>query len=63
MEKLARNILRFRWVIVALVTALTIFFGDQVQHIRINSDILSTLPDDDPTGHLYKSIGACQTNH
>ena len=58
MEKLANNIIRFKWAIVAVVTGLTLFFGYQIRDIRINSDILSTLPDDDPTGHLYKSIGA-----
>ena len=32
--------------------------GYQIRNIGINSDILSTLPDHDMTGHLYKSIGA-----
>jgi uncharacterized protein len=58
MEKLAQNIIRFRWLIIGFVLGLTLFFGYQIKNISINSDILSTLPDDDPTGHLYKSIGA-----
>ncbi|MGW8316564.1 MAG: efflux RND transporter permease subunit [Bacteroidales bacterium] len=57
MEKLAGNIIRFRWVIIGVVTGLTLFFGYQITHIKVNSDILSTLPDDDPTGVLYKRIG------
>ncbi len=57
MEKLAQNIIRFKWLIVGSVLGLTLLFGYQIRNIRINSDILSTLPDDDPTGHLYKSIG------
>ncbi len=58
MDKLAGSIIRFKWLIIGCVLGLTLFFGYQIQNIKINSDILSTLPDDDPTGHLYKSIGA-----
>jgi predicted RND superfamily exporter protein len=58
MERLAQNIIRFKWVIIGSVLGLTLFFGYQIKNITINSDILSTLPDDDPAGHLYKSIGA-----
>jgi hydrophobe/amphiphile efflux-3 (HAE3) family protein len=56
-EKLVQNIIRLRWLIIALVVGLTLFLGYQIRNIGINSDILSTLPDDDMTGHLYKSIG------
>ena len=57
MNKLAKGIIKLRWVIIGAVLVLTLFFGYQIRNISINSDILSTLPDDDPTGHLYKSIG------
>lgn len=57
MRKLANYIIKLRWIIIGSVLGLTIFFGIRIQDIRINSDILSTLPDDDPTGHLYKRIG------
>ncbi|NLA23847.1 MAG: RND family transporter [Bacteroidales bacterium] len=46
-----------KWIIVASVLALTIFFGYQTQFLTINSDILSSLPDDDPIASLYKEIG------
>lgn len=58
MEKFAGNIIRFKWVIIGIVLGLTLVFGYQIKNITVNSDILSTLPDDDPTGRLYKSIGA-----
>ncbi|MFH0757810.1 MAG: MMPL family transporter [Bacteroidota bacterium] len=58
MEKLIQNIIRLRWLIIVVVVGLTLFLGYQIKNIGINSDILSTLPDDDMTGHLYKSIGA-----
>ncbi len=58
MEKFAKNIIRFRWIVIGTVLGLTLFFGFQIRNTRVNSDILSTLPDDDPTGRLYKNIGA-----
>lgn len=57
MKKFVNGIIRLRWFIIAIVTALTIIFGLQIGHLTINSDILSTLPDDDPTAVLYKDIG------
>ncbi|UCH13590.1 MAG: RND family transporter [Bacteroidales bacterium] len=58
MEKLTQGIVKLKWVIIVIVTGLTFFFGYQIKHLTINSDILSTLPDDDPTAILYKNIGA-----
>ncbi len=57
MERFVQRVLKLKWVIIVSVIVLTIFFGYQIRHLTINSDILSTLPDDDPTGLLYKSIG------
>ena len=58
MEKLAQKIIKLKWIIVVSVLALTIFFGYQTKFLTINSDILSSLPDDDPAASLYKEIGA-----
>ncbi|MBN2521770.1 MAG: RND family transporter [Bacteroidales bacterium] len=57
MERLTRGIIKLKWVIIISVFGLTFFFGYQIKNIKINSDILSTLPDDDPTAVLYKNIG------
>jgi hydrophobe/amphiphile efflux-3 (HAE3) family protein len=57
MERLVRGIIKLRWVIIVCVLGLTLFFGYQIRNLKINSDILSTLPDDDPTAVLYKNIG------
>ncbi len=57
MEKLSQIIIKLKWIIVTSVLALTIFFGYQTQFLTINSDILSSLPDDDPAASLYKEIG------
>ncbi len=57
MERFAQRIIKLRWVIIIVVVGLTLFFGYQIKNIKINSDILSTLPDDDATALLYKNIG------
>lgn len=57
MEKLIRMIIKLKWIIILAVFALTLFFGYQITHLTINSDVLSFLPDDDPAARLYKDIG------
>jgi uncharacterized protein len=58
MEKLIRTILKVRWIIILLVVGITIFLGYQIPSIRINSDVISSLPDNDPDAVLLKKIGA-----
>ena len=57
MEKLAQKIIKLKWIIILTVFALTLFFGYQIKYLTINSDVLSSLPDDDPVARLYKDIG------
>jgi len=56
-KNLADIVIRARWIILGLVVIMTLFFGSRIRNLSINSDILSTLPDDDPTGVLYKRVG------
>ena len=48
MNKLSEGIIKLRWLIVVLVLGLTAFLGYQVKDLKIDSDIISSLPDDDP---------------
>ncbi len=57
MNKLAKLIIRLKWLIILVVVALTIFFGIHIKDIKINSDIISSLPEDDPTAMMYKNVG------
>ncbi len=57
MDKLALITIKLKWYIVLLVFALTVFFGFHIKDLRINSDIISSLPDDDPHAVLFKKIG------
>ena len=58
MEKIYKTVLKIRWIIIILVLATTVFLGYQIPGIRINSDVLSSLPDNDPDAVLLKKIGA-----
>ncbi len=57
MDRIAQKILKLRWLIIVIVTGLTIFFGYQTRNISINSDVINSLNDNDPTARLYKNIG------
>jgi uncharacterized protein len=57
MEKLFKIILRIKWLIISLVLAITVLLAFQIPHIRINSDVISSLPDTDPDALLLKKIG------
>ncbi|MFU8842473.1 MAG: efflux RND transporter permease subunit [Bacteroidales bacterium] len=58
MEKTFSIILKIRWIIVLTVVSITLFLGYQIPGIKINSDVISSLPDDDPDAVLLKKIGA-----
>ncbi len=57
MNKIAELIVRLKWLIIMVVLVLTVFFGMQLKNITINSDVISSLPDDDPVAKLYKDVG------
>jgi len=57
MNRFAEGIVKFKWLIIIAVVGLTVFFSYQVKDLHINSDIISSLPDDDPAARLYKEIG------
>ena len=57
MEKLAKAIVKFRWFIIVAVIVLTGFLGYNIKNIKINSDVISSLPDDDPDAVLIKQVG------
>jgi len=57
MNKFAEGIVKLKWLIIIVVIVLTAFLGYQIKDLKINSDIISSLPDDDPVALLYKNIG------
>lgn len=57
MEKFAHYILNLKWLIIITVILLTAFLGYQIKNLQINSDIISSLPDNDPDAVLFKKLG------
>ena len=57
MRKVAQKIVRFKWPIVIIVLALTVYLGMNIPGLKINSDLISALPDDDPAAKLSKEVG------
>ena len=57
MNKLSKLIVKLRWLIILTVVIITAFFGMQLKHLTIDSDVFNSLPDDDPVAKLYKNIG------
>jgi uncharacterized protein len=58
MEKFFSKIIKLRWVIIFLVIAITAFLGLQIPDIKINSDVISSLPESDKDAALIKKIGS-----
>ena len=56
-SSITEKIIAFRWPIILLVTGLTIFLGLQIRNLRIDADVLSSLPESDPDAVLMKQIG------
>jgi predicted RND superfamily exporter protein len=57
MDKLTSIILRIRWIVILSVVIITGVLGFFIKDISINSDVISSLPDDDPHASLLKEVG------
>jgi predicted RND superfamily exporter protein len=57
LEKLSSLIIKSKWVVLALVLALTAFFGYQLKNLRVDSNIVNALPKNDPIVQVFKEVG------
>ena len=57
MKKTAEFIVKYRYVIFISVVLITLFFGYQLKNVKINSDVITSMPDNDPAASTYKHIG------
>jgi len=57
MKKFANSIIRFRLPLLVGIVLLTIFFAYELTKVKIDSDILNYLPQDDPVVILFREIG------
>ncbi len=56
MNKLTDSILKYRLAVMIAIISMTLFFLYQIKDIRINSDFINSLPDDDPIALEYKAL-------
>ncbi|MBN2615956.1 MAG: RND family transporter [Bacteroidales bacterium] len=57
MNKISERIIKYRLLIVLLTLGITAFLGYQITNLKMDSDIINSLPDNDSTAVLYKNIG------
>ena len=57
MRKLSELIIRFRWPVIVSVALVTLFFTYQLFHIQVDSNIINSLPADDPDVALFRKVG------
>jgi hypothetical protein len=50
-------VVKYRWIIITIVIIITAFLGYQIKDVKINSDIINSLPDTDPDAVMIKDIG------
>jgi len=56
-ENISKGIVAKKWLIIALVLIGTLFFGNEIRSLKIDADIVRSLPDEDPDAKLLKKIG------
>lgn len=57
MRKFAESVIKYRIFIIIFVVILTIFFSYSLKSIKIKSDILTYLTQDDPIVVLFNEVG------
>ncbi len=57
MKKLSDLIIRFKWPVLVSVFLITLFFSYQLFHIKVDSNIINSLPSDDPDVALFREVG------
>lgn len=56
-KSLSEKIIAFKWPIIAAVTLITLVLGYQIKNMRIDADVLGSLPESDPDAVLMSQIG------
>jgi predicted RND superfamily exporter protein len=57
MNKVSNFIIKFRWAVIIAVIVLTAFFSYQLTTIKVDSNIINSLPNSDPDVSLFKEVG------
>lgn len=57
MNRLSQFIVKYKVIIVILTLGITAFFGYQTKDLKMDTDIINSLPNNDSVAALYKHIG------
>ena len=57
MNRFGVFIIRYRYVVIAAMLAITLFMLYALRDLRVNADVLSYLPEHDPSAELFTRIG------
>jgi predicted RND superfamily exporter protein len=57
MEKLSNIVVKYRWTIIVTVGLLTAFFAYQLRTVRVDSNVINSLPENDSVVRLFKEVG------
>ncbi len=57
MKKLSVIVVRYRWVIIISVLVISAFLGYELKFLEVESDIVKSLPADDPEVKLFNEVG------
>ncbi len=57
MNKLSDFIVKYKWAIIIITLLLTAFFGYELTKVRVDSNIINSLPADDPEVKLFREVG------
>ncbi len=57
MNRFSDLVIKYKWLIITVTFLLTLFFGFQLTKVQVDSDIINSLPKDDPEVKLFREVG------
>ncbi|NPA35723.1 MAG: RND family transporter [Chlorobi bacterium] len=58
MENLAEKMVKYRWHVLAAVAVITAFFIYELRYVQVDSNLINSLPKNDPVVKLFNEVGA-----
>lgn len=57
LEKYPGFLLKFKWLILSLILFISVAFASFIPRLRVNPDVMSYLPDNDPEAVFFDEVG------
>ena len=58
MENLAEKVVKYKWYVLTAVALITVFFVFELRNVQVDSNIINSLPENDPVVKLFNEVGA-----